>query len=197
MSFIVTCCLFAIPWNHIAWQPNDDDCTPTSIYTTWRKSLACCCFTLFVGVSFTQPRYEVSFTFGQSQARCFLLLPVFMPAVARNIIFTVKHIRVISIFSQKKKQKKKNVNKQIFQNVSCLTASKTDVINIASLKPLQKPGKYTETILTVADAWARMTSVWAEKHSACNVYETKSLRAQKFQLSDKFPFWIVSIFECT
>ena len=58
-------------------------------------------------------------------------------------------------------------------------------------------GKYTENILTVADAGAQMASVWAEKHPACNVYETKSLRAQKFQLSDKFPFWIVSIFECT
>lgn len=36
-----------------------------------------------------------------------------------------------------------------------------------------------------------------KKHLACNVYETKSLRAPKTQLSDKFPFWIVSIFECT
>lgn len=58
-------------------------------------------------------------------------------------------------------------------------------------------GKYTENTLTDADAWAQMASVGVEKHSACNVYETKSLRAQKFQLSDKFPFWIVSIFECT
>lgn len=74
--------------------------------------------------------------------------------------------------------------------------------NMASLKLLQRLtlswfGKYRENGLTVADAWAQMASVWAEKHSACNVYETKSLRAQKFQLSDKFPFWIVSIFECT
>lgn len=50
---------------------------------------------------------------------------------------------------------------------------------------------------TVADAWAQMASAWAEKDLARNVYETKSLRAQKFQLSDKFPFWIVSIFEWT
>lgn len=75
------------------------------------------------------------------------------------------------------------------------------MINMALLKLLQKPltglGKCTENILTVADAWAQMASVWAEKHWACYVYETKSLRAQKFQLSDKFPFWIVSIFECT
>lgn len=48
---------------------------------------------------------------------------------------------------------------------------------------------------TVADAWAQMASAWAENDLARNVYETKSLRAQKFQLSDKFPFWIVSIFE--
>lgn len=48
---------------------------------------------------------------------------------------------------------------------------------------------------TVADAWAQMASAWAENDLARNVYETKSLTAQKFQLSDKFPFWIVSIFE--
>lgn len=78
---------------------------------------------------------------------------------------------------------------------------KKKIINVALLKLLQKLmnglGKNAENVLTVADAWAQMASVWAEKHSACNVYETKSLRAQKFQLSDKFPFWIVSIFECT
>lgn len=75
-----------------------------------------------------------------------------------------------------------------------------EINSVALLKLKQKLlGKYTEkkNVLTVADAWAQMASVWAEKHSACNVYETKSLRAQKFQLSDKFPFWIVSIFECT
>lgn len=42
-----------------------------------------------------------------------------------------------------------------------------------------------------------MALAWAENDLARNVYETKSLRAQKFQLSDKFPFWIVSIFEWT
>lgn len=79
--------------------------------------------------------------------------------------------------------------------------TKTEVINMALVKLLQKVlncfGKSTENIPTVADAWTQMASVLAENHSACNVYETKSLRAQKFQLSDKFPFWIVSIFECT
>lgn len=86
------------------------------------------------------------------------------------------------------------------ENVLCLCV-KAENTHMPQLKLLHKLlthfGKHRENILTVADAWAQMASVWAEKHLACNVYETKSLRAQKFQLSDKFPFWIVSIFECT
>lgn len=59
------------------------------------------------------------------------------------------------------------------------------------------PKTYVKNTPTVADAEAQMALAWAEDDLARNVYETKSLRAQKFQLSDKFPFWIVSIFEWT
>lgn len=70
-------------------------------------------------------------------------------------------------------------------------------IEVSPWKVLGCFGKQRENVLLFADALAQMASVCTEKHLACNVYETKSFRAPKTQLSDKFPFWIVSIFECT